>query len=78
MEADFDYAKAFKSLNFDNFKKDLFDLMTDSQDSWPRIMATMVFFSSEWLSTVLVLIILAMEAEVRTQEHAVWLIKQLV
>ena len=35
MEADFDYSKAFKSLDLDNVKKDLFDLMTDSQDWWP-------------------------------------------
>lgn len=31
----FNYAKAFKSLDFDALKKDLFDLMTDSQDWWP-------------------------------------------
>ena len=35
MEADFDYSKAFKSLDLDDVKKDLFDLMTDSQDWWP-------------------------------------------
>ncbi|WP_263627039.1 catalase/peroxidase HPI [Stappia stellulata] len=32
---DFDYAKAFKSLNYDAVKKDLHALMTDSQDWWP-------------------------------------------
>lgn len=31
----FDYAEAFKSLNLDAVKKDLFALMTDSQDWWP-------------------------------------------
>lgn len=31
----FDYAEAFKSLDLDAVKKDLFDLMTDSQDWWP-------------------------------------------
>ena len=32
---DFDYAAAFKSLDYDALKKDLNDLMTDSQDWWP-------------------------------------------
>ncbi|MBY4638337.1 catalase/peroxidase HPI [Sphingopyxis sp. XHP0097] len=31
----FDYAKAFKSLDYQALKKDLTDLMTDSQDWWP-------------------------------------------
>ena len=33
--ADFNYAEAFKSLDLDALKKDLTDLMTDSQDWWP-------------------------------------------
>ncbi|WP_347925640.1 catalase/peroxidase HPI [Pontimicrobium sp. SW4] len=32
---DFDYAKAFSSVNFPELKKDVVDLMTDSQDWWP-------------------------------------------
>jgi catalase (peroxidase I) len=32
---DFDYAKAFKSLDFQALKQDLRALMTDSQDWWP-------------------------------------------
>ena len=32
---DFDYAKAFKDLDYQALKKDLLDLMTDSQDWWP-------------------------------------------
>lgn len=32
---DFDYAEAFKSLDYNGLKKDLNDLMTDSQDWWP-------------------------------------------
>ena len=32
---DFNYAKEFKSLDLDALKKDLNDLMTDSQDWWP-------------------------------------------
>lgn len=32
---DFDYAAAFKSIDYDELKKDLTDLMTDSQDWWP-------------------------------------------
>ncbi|MCW5661152.1 MAG: catalase/peroxidase HPI [Burkholderiaceae bacterium] len=35
MGADFDYAKAFKSLDLAAVKKDLHALMTDSQDWWP-------------------------------------------
>ena len=31
----FDYAKAFKSLDLQALKKDIFDLMTNSQDWWP-------------------------------------------
>jgi catalase-peroxidase len=35
MEEDFDYAKAFKSLDLEALKNDLHALMTDSQDWWP-------------------------------------------
>ena len=35
MDDDFDYAKEFKSLDLAAVKKDLSDLMTDSQDWWP-------------------------------------------
>ncbi len=35
MDADFDYAKEFKSLDLAEIKKDLVDLMTNSQDWWP-------------------------------------------
>jgi catalase-peroxidase len=35
MGEDFNYAEAFKSLDYDALKKDLTDLMTDSQDWWP-------------------------------------------
>ena len=35
MDKDFDYAQAFKSLDLEAVKKDLVDLMTDSQDWWP-------------------------------------------
>ncbi len=35
MGEDFDYAKAFNSINYDELKKDLTNLMTDSQDWWP-------------------------------------------
>ena len=34
-EAEFDYAKAFGQLDLEAVKKDLHDLMTDSQDWWP-------------------------------------------
>lgn len=35
MDEDFNYAEAFKSLDLKAVKKDLMDLMTDSQDWWP-------------------------------------------
>ncbi|MEN8858390.1 MAG: catalase/peroxidase HPI [Flavobacteriaceae bacterium] len=35
MGDDFDYAKAFNSVDFAELKKDVIDLMTDSQDWWP-------------------------------------------
>jgi catalase-peroxidase len=35
MDKNFDYAAAFKSLDFAALKKDLHNLMTDSQDWWP-------------------------------------------
>jgi catalase-peroxidase len=35
MDADFDYAKEFNSLDLEAVKKDLHALMTDSQDWWP-------------------------------------------
>jgi catalase-peroxidase len=35
MGKDFDYARAFKSLDYKALKKDLVKLMTDSQDWWP-------------------------------------------
>ncbi|MGD8839548.1 MAG: catalase/peroxidase HPI [Gammaproteobacteria bacterium] len=35
MGKDFDYREAVKSLDFEALKKDLTDLMTDSQDWWP-------------------------------------------
>lgn len=35
MGSDFDYAQAFKSLDYYALKKDLHNLMTDSQDWWP-------------------------------------------
>lgn len=35
MESSFNYAEAFKSLDLAALKKDLFDLMTTSQDWWP-------------------------------------------
>ena len=35
MESDFNYAEAFSALDYDALKKDLTELMTDSQDWWP-------------------------------------------
>ena len=35
MDKDFDYRKQFSSIDYNGLKKDLTDLMTDSQDWWP-------------------------------------------
>lgn len=35
MDPDFNYAEQFKKLDYKALKKDLYDLMTDSQDWWP-------------------------------------------
>ena len=35
MGEDFDYAEEFKSIDYDALKKDIFDVMTTSQDWWP-------------------------------------------
>ena len=35
MDEDFNYAEEFKKLDLEALKKDLFELMTDSQDWWP-------------------------------------------
>jgi Catalase (peroxidase I) len=35
LEPDFDYAKAFNSINLEVLKTDLKQLMTESQDWWP-------------------------------------------
>ena len=35
MDADFNYAEAFKKLDYKALKKDLYALMTDSQAWWP-------------------------------------------
>ena len=35
MDKDFNYAEAFSSLDLEAVKKDLYELMTDSQDWWP-------------------------------------------
>ena len=35
MDEDFNYAEAFKSLDLEALKTDIFELMTDSQDWWP-------------------------------------------
>ena len=35
LDKDFDYAKAFNSVNYAELKQDVIDVMTDSQDWWP-------------------------------------------
>ena len=41
MDQEFSYAEEFKTLDLNAVIKDLHALMTDSQDSWPAILATM-------------------------------------
>ena len=52
MEPDFNYAAAFKSLDYDALKKDLTELMTDSQDWWPADFGTYagLFIRMAWHS----------------------------
>ena len=52
MEPDFNYAEAFKSLDYDALKKDLAALMTDSQDWWPADFGTYagLFIRMAWHS----------------------------
>jgi catalase-peroxidase len=35
MDKEFNYGKEFKKINLKNLKKEIYDLMTDSQDWWP-------------------------------------------
>ena len=44
MDPNFNYAKAFQSLDLNELKKDLTDLMTDSQDWWPADYGTYAGF----------------------------------
>ena len=44
MEVDFDYAAEFEKLDYDSLKKDLHDLMTDSQEWWPADLVIMDLF----------------------------------
>ncbi|MEN8077550.1 catalase/peroxidase HPI [Clostridioides difficile] len=52
MSKDFDYAKEFKKLNLKEIKKDLFELMTDSQEWWPADYGTYgpLFIRMAWHS----------------------------
>ncbi|MFU8894260.1 MAG: catalase/peroxidase HPI [Luteolibacter sp.] len=52
MEADFDYAAEFKSLDYDALKKDLAALMAESQDWWPADFGTYagLFIRMAWHS----------------------------
>lgn len=52
MSKEFDYAKEFKKLDLKEIKKDLFNLMTDSQDWWPADYGTYgpLFIRMAWHS----------------------------
>ena len=46
MDQGFDYREEFKKIDYDALKKDLNDLMTDSQSGGQQIMDTMGLFYS--------------------------------
>ncbi len=48
MGEEFNYAAEFKKLNLEALKKDLYALMTDSQDWWPAITVTTGRSLSGW------------------------------
>lgn len=48
MGKDFNYAEEFKKLDLSAVKKDLYALMTDSQDWWPADWGITVACSSVW------------------------------
>jgi hypothetical protein len=52
MGPDFDYVKAFKSIDYQALKADLTALMTDSKPGGRPIMAIMVLSSSVWPGTL--------------------------
>jgi catalase-peroxidase len=51
MGAAFNYAEAFKKLDYKALKQDLTALMTDSQEWWPADSATTAHSSSAWHGT---------------------------
>ncbi len=52
----FDYAEEFHKLDYYALKKDLYDLMTTSQDWWPAILVTTGHYLFVWRGIVLELI----------------------
>ena len=67
MDENFNYAEAFKSLDFQALKKDLHALMTDSQDWWPADFGHYGPLLFEWPGIVLVLTASATVAVERVQ-----------
>ena len=57
----FNYKEEVKKLDFKAIKKDLLNLMTDSQEWWPADLDIMVDYLLEWLGIQLELIELQME-----------------
>jgi len=71
--AHFDYAKAFNSVDFGTLKKDVTELMTDSQDWWPADYGHYGGFMIRMAGIVLGLIALEMDEAVQEREHIVLL-----
>lgn len=71
MDEDFDYAKEFLSLDLDELKKDIEELMVTSQDWWPADYGHYGPCSFVWLGIVPEHIACKTAEEEQCQEHSV-------
>ncbi len=68
LDPQFDYAKAFASLDLQAVKKDIYDVMTQSQDWWPADYGHMDLSLFVWHGIVLELIVPPMDVVAQVQE----------
>lgn len=71
MGESFNYAEEFKSLDLNQVKQDIYQLMTDSQDWWPADYGHYGPLLSVWPGTALVLTGYLMVAVEQVQDHSV-------